>query len=445
MKFVKENMTLVICGVVVLLMIGLAFYMSGPAIGSVASLAGERYSTGSKNAQTVMNMPLDIPGVEQKGKGVPTENYRSAKNAVNKAMADQAALVVKMGGELNRGQRVTIGKDNHVTPLLNGKEQKDFLPKIQRDKGAEPEAFKEDYRNVFVGEKSFAALLIGPGSQIGSPRELTLQAEWTERNARRAGMPGGAPPMAPGGEQQAFADFQRGRLNDLASKVRMYVEPDAFQVRGWRDSDVPPNEQAIFEALVDTWIQTDVVRAVAATNELASANAAEKNVGSAAVKRLIRVAVGNDALASLMGQSGGQQNSAGSLFYMGGQVGGQNTAAAAANTIDLNRNMTGRASGTDYDVVMLRINVDIDPTQINKFIDQLYRTNMGYTVLSINTKTIDPLDRAGSGYLYGPTQAVEAEFLVESLLFRTWTQPLMPTPIRVSLGLPPEPEQPAAQ
>ena len=95
MKFVKENMTLVICGVVVLLMIGLAFYMSGPAIGSVASLAGERYSTGSKNAQTVMNMPLDIPGVEQKGKGVPTENYRSAKNAVNKAMADQAALVSK--------------------------------------------------------------------------------------------------------------------------------------------------------------------------------------------------------------------------------------------------------------------------------------------------------------------------------------------------------------
>jgi hypothetical protein len=108
------------------------------------------------------------------------------------------------------------------------------------------------------------------------------------------------------------------------------------------------------------------------------------------------------------------------------------------NTIDFSRPMTGRACGKDYDVVLTQICMDIDPAYLNKFIDQLYRQNMGYTVLSVRWRTIDPLDRISCGFIYGESPAIEVDMLVEGLLFRNWTQPLMPNSVRAALSVPPD-------
>ncbi len=98
--------------------------------------------------------------------------------------------------------------------------------------------------------------------------------------------------------------------------------------------------------------------------------------------------------------------------------------------------MTGRTSNAQYDVVLMSISIDLDPAYENAFIDALYKQNNGYTVLNVVTKVIDPFEASSNGYLYGYTQVVHLDILVEGLLFRSWTVPIMPDVTRNSLGLP---------
>ena len=131
--------------------------------------------------------------------------------------------------------------------------------------------------------------------------------------------------------------------------------------------------------------------------------------------RLEKIAVG----ATPGGQGGGSTG----VFFANPPVAG---APAAPTTLDLTKTMTGRMSNSQYDVVLMNIVVDINPAYENQFIDTLYRQNNGYTVINVTTKTVDPFDAAGNGYLYGNTQVVHLDILVEGLLFRSWTLPIMP-------------------
>jgi hypothetical protein len=257
-------------------------------------------------------------------------------------------------------------------------------------------------------------------------------------------------------------------LMNKAAGLRMYVDPDAFQIRGWSNLDAPPKEEQMFEALVDSWLQADVVKAIVATNNQALASASEPNVGKSAIKRLTHMTVGNNARIHFVnansagGAASGTGDTGSPLFYISGNMGATpvggtpvpvDPAAAAAaaaaatakgvsavplpnvpNPKDYTLGLTGRASGNTYDVVYMSVLLDLDPAYLFKFMDQLYRQNMCYTVVSIQVRAVDPLDRASNGYLYGESQVIEVEMLVECLMFRSWTEPLMPDAVRVTLG-----------
>jgi len=105
-----------------------------------------------------------------------------------------------------------------------------------------------------------------------------------------------------------------------------------------------------------------------------------------------------------------------------------------ANKIDYTLGVTGRSAGATYDVVYLSVVMDLDPAYLFKFIDQLYKQNMCYTVVNMQARAVDPLDRASNGYLYGDSQVIEVELLVECILFRSWTEPLMPDQEKLALG-----------
>jgi hypothetical protein len=120
----------------------------------------------------------------------------------------------------------------------------------------------------------------------------------------------------------------------------------------------------------------------------------------------------------------------------GGAAPADPNAQAAPNTVNWDLSMTGRSAGADYDVVQVSILVDIDPAYLNAFVNELYKQNMGYTEVCRQIQTVDPLDRASNGYLYGDGQVVEAEIQLESLFFRSWTIPLMPAAEKQVLGIP---------
>jgi len=41
---------------------------------------------------------------------------------------------------------------------------------------------------------------------------------------------------------------------------------------------------------------------------------------------------------------------------------------------------------------------------------------------------------ASNGYIYGESQVIEVELLVECIMFRSWTEQLMPDAVKISLG-----------
>jgi hypothetical protein len=246
------------------------------------------------------------------------------------------------------------------------------------------------------------------------------------------------------------------------------LDDNAILPRGnWVNSPNPPLDVEIFESLMDSWYKSDVVRAIQAVNdaELAKAKPEDKNVSTSPIKRLMAIRVGNDARGVRLGTFGTQGSSGqsatgsnSSLWVMpqlavvedvaveGDSVVTDIDSAAPPppppvtqeNTIDYLRSMTGRACGKDYDVTMLQVCMDIDPAYLNRFINELYRQNMGYTLVNMRWRVVDPLDRATNGFIYGKTQVIEVDMLFEGLLFRNWTLPLMPTSVRNQLQIAPD-------
>jgi hypothetical protein len=454
MKFVKQNLTLVIVGAVILLAIVSIFYPTGSLKAALQEKMRQRMTVQS-SVQNLKNNEIKIPGVEQTYKGVPSEKMVKAKQKAIEYMKDQSAKVVEVGARQNKQGRV----NDKGVPLFMGQPQPGYLPKPT---SASPMAFKDMYAMLFP----FLTQQMTGTDTLPSypPSDADLKAIWDQQKQQEAARrPVGAQPLPE--DPRQFYDFQRNQVMGRAATLHMYVDAGALQQRPWVHADTAPTEQDIFEGLVDSWIQGDIVRAIETTNNEAFQKAeGKKNVGTAAIKRLMHISIGTDALTSRLGsfetlanaatgtnlvQAQGNATGPTHLFLIPAPAPGADAAAAAAaanqpNTPDFTRSLTGRASGSEFDVVLVQVCVDIDPNYLNRFIDQIYRQNMGYTVLNVRMRAVDPLSRTSMGFIYGESQVIEAEITLETLLFREWTKPLMPETIRTALGLPAEEAPPAA-
>lgn len=475
MKFVKANLTLVICGAVVVL--ALVAWLVWP-LPSVRADLSDRMKTRYSDTETIKkleNTSLELPG-GQKEKGPPDQAWIDAKrNAIGK-INEQEKEVERESHDFNKKLRVS-DKGVPLLPLPSfnwAKEEIDVLPVKRGDKPAFD--FKADYQLQF---KEWASLLafgkaddkFDPASAIPPTSEqLNQKFDKTHQSLVVPGAGGGAAAAPSEADKQRFI---KNEIYTRANELFMYVEPSAFQRRPWVDSENPPTESDIFNGMVDSWIQADVVRAIYAVNrtetraaEVASAQKSSKdpvshNIDKSAVKRLIHISVGNDSrthtitgVATVGGGSAAPSSPTGdpTLFYTttvattgstagpvtGTLVNGGQAAAqpAAPNTLNYAVGMTGHSSGGDYDVVLLSIWMDIDPAQLVNFMNELYKRNVGYTITDVQMRTVDPLDRASNGYIYGNQQVVEVEIQAEAILFRGWTTPLMPADVKASLGIP---------
>ena len=454
MKFVKENLLLVICAAVALVFVGLLFYPLGSMVSQFQADMKTRYDQ-TNTIKTQTNMELKIPGAES-WKGIPTPNITEFKSHLIESINKGAQDVQKEAANLNAQGRV--GTDG--TPLLNGTPIKGYVPRLTGD----PLDYKKAYGAQFT---AWTTLLVGKAGTPGTPPDAAdLQASFTAMlAARQANMPAGMQANVGAQDPKEALEYQRNKVLSRAAEIQMYVDPSpttgSFQVRPWFLVDEPPNEQQIFESMVDSWLQGEVVRAIAAVNKpvLDKAASKDRNVGSAPIKRLIHVMVGNNAMnrkLSSASSGGGMQTTGGMddpgyLFFSAAAAAGNGGGApppapaadaAAAGALNYDASMTGHVSNAQYDVVLMSIHLDADPAYVQRFVDQLYRQNVGYTVLNEQIRTVDPLDRVSFGYVYGETQTVEVEILVEALLLRSWTVPLMPASVKTALNIPATPAKP---
>jgi hypothetical protein len=444
MKYVKEHLDVVICGVIAV--IALVGYLVWPLPGWGSDLQArmtERIQQKSVAAQLVSNVEI-IPGGPKLEHATIEPNVIEAKERANRSMHQQADKVASLAAEQNQQHRVEVIKgtpavqgkpgtpDKYIPLLANGVKEDNYLPGPMR---ADPFGFKTDYERQFP---RWLEKLVGAPDMVGTPPKepevaALIEARRAEisANERATGrLVGGGQGSSSGLSTKDTTLIKKAAVFSRAAKLHMYVDDNALQKRPWFGKSVPPTETEIFEALVDTWFQQDVVNAIASLNDkvLATQPAEARNVGHAPIKRLEAILVGS---ASLSGQPG---SGGGALFMAGpGQASGQGgspMAPASPAGLDFNRSMTGHVGTSEYDVVPMKIVVYIDPTYENEFIDELYRQNNGYTVINRCMRTVDPLEASSNGYLYGQVQVIRLELAVDGRWFRSWTVPLMRVGLR---------------
>jgi hypothetical protein len=485
MKFVKENLTLLICGAVVVLILVFAFAPIPYAVPSLKEKLSKDMETRLQERNLIkqwMSTQLVLPGWPE-AKGIPPQAWVEVKNQLITGMNKQQKDVETLAQQYNKQGRV----DARDVPLLPVPQDKDpsrskglpmpgFLPKVS----GEAMVFKENYGAQFPlwrGVLALGDLTKADNAAALPPKSEDLKKEFDELQKLRAsniptgltagmagGMGTGIGGVAPQSSSRELWDFEKRKITDKAGALRMYVEENAFQVRGWYNQDSPPDETQIFEGFMDSWLQFDLVKAIAGVNNKYNPSG---HVDASPVKRLTRIMIGSNArqqglaaaTPSAIPTAAGASASAselGSLFFTSGTgtpVGGTtmtpvpvqpgNQPTSRPNTLTLPEtpnqtnyelSMTGRSAGATYDVVYLSVVLDVDPAYLLRFIDELYRQNMGYTVTNIQMRSVDPLDRASAGYLYGDSPVVEVNVIVECIFFRGWTAPLMPDAVKTSLG-----------
>jgi len=476
MKFVKENLTLVICGVVVVVFLVFAWaplpYMVPSMNSELKAQMKERWDY-RDTIKRWGTEKLELPG-GVKATGVPPQNWVKAKIDSIAEMEKQQKDVEKLAKEFNSQGRLENGVP--ILPLMSPGKAGIPIPGYLPSGPGDAMAYKMNYGQL---TKRWTGLL-ATGNAVdmetgmtNPPRLDRLKVDWDEaEKVRISKLPPGNGGANNGQNARAETDFYKRAVINRATSLQTYVMDGAFQVRDWYEGTTQPSEAQIFESLVDSWLQADVVKAISEVNGAvlkSLPSAGDRNVFKSPVKRLTRIMVGNGARLQVLtntpvtgaaapGGASATTNEVGALFFTSGNTGsvaggGAQVSVAAGNRgvltnapsatvvmpdtpnqTEYKLGMTGRSAGKTYDVVYMSVTLELDPAYLNKFIDQLYRQNMCYTVTNMPMRTVDPLVRASQGYLYGDVPVVEVQMLVECLFFRSWTESIMPVDVKKSLG-----------
>lgn len=413
MKFIKANSVLVICGAVVLLALVAIYWPLSFTRAAVVQSATDRLAAAKSISSASVN--INIPFGESFN-SPPTKEMIKAKQDAQAAMKKQAEQITTDAAKDNQRNRIVGAADNPI-PLLNGQQEPFFLPQIDRNK-VTPLRFKDDYNRIFP---AWVQALTGHNDIHPMPpteAEITAAYEATMRN--QGG--GTAMPATPGDPAgvEARNNFRTNEIVTRAKQLKMYMDDNALlREAEWADSPAEPSAEQIFNAVVECWLQKDIITAI---NDV---NGKSTNVNDSPIKRLERINIGGDG-----GMPSGFAGGAHGGLFLEQVIATKDAPAPANNGIDTARTLTGHIGGASYDTVLAGITLYMDPAAENRLYDALYRQNNGYTVLNVKTTVVDPFEAASNGFLYGKTQVVRKEILVEALFFRSWLVPLMPPSVR---------------
>jgi hypothetical protein len=413
MKFVKANSILVICGAVVLLALIAIYWPLSFTKAAVVEKASERLTAAKSLSSASVNISIPFGPTFN---SPPTKEMIKAKQDAQAAVKQQAEKITADAAKDNQRGRI-VGTAENPIPLLNGQQEPFFLPTIDRNK-VTPLRFKDDYNRIFP---TWVLALTGHNDiHPMPPTETEITAKYEQMMRSQGGGVAGNPAAGDPAGSEARTNFRLNEVVTRAKQLKMYMDDNALlREAEWADSPAEPSAEQIFNAVVECWLQKDILTAI---NEV---NGKSTNVGDSPIKRLERINIGGDG-----GMPSGFAGGAHGGLFLEQVIATKDAPPPANNGIDSTRTLTGHVGGASYDTVLVGITLYMDPAAENRFYDALYRQNNGYTVLNVKTTVVDPFEAASNGFLYGKTQVVRKEILVEALFFRSWLVPLMPPSIK---------------
>ncbi|HTV48695.1 MAG TPA: hypothetical protein VMG59_09660 [Phycisphaerae bacterium] len=446
MKFVKDNLFPILCGVVVLISLALLYY---PVSVKSAQLRNNMVNgippdgLGLNVISTIQdnleNQPVligDNPPINT----TITPNLIKEDQQIQAQMRTQAQEVQRRFIQDNALGRVTYDL-NGVVPLLGAAPMPNLLPNPSTNVTILGD-FEHRYLNLFSLTDSSAWLVQLHAAAPPTPNDIQVDVD-QQLASLNAATPGGLGSNQDLEQQELLQRITQQSVFNTAKSCLIYADPTSFQERAFVSSASFPQASDIYEAFVDSWLQNDVVQAIVNTN------AGSQNVGQSPVKQLIHIAVGADAAfvaepTSSSSSSGGSGPSPSvvndtDLFVLpsgagqGGQTPGPQIGPGGGGS-GTTTTMTGRSSNGQYQVTYVAFSVVVVPWEINSLINNLYKQNNGYTVVQISTQTVDPIEALTNGYVYGKVPVVRADIMVEVLLYSDWNRKIMPAFFANMLG-----------
>ena len=467
LQWIKSNVVIVICLLVILLSIGSLFW---PTAGVAQSFREEidRRAATKQEAQSYIDRSVSVPSP------VPGQPPQSVRMTVNE---NDVAELQRIFGDMTQSfgsleqavinfNRYGPNRTNPHEVLVDG-----LFPKPQT--GAKLIDARDAYKRKLVA--LYRTLNAGL-----PPTDADIQRLHTSIAATQAEFIGGNASNDPALlEKQAKQTVEL--LVNRARSIRIYCPPTViderqqfypgvFDVGTWATEASRPTLLQVWEGQMNYWIQQDIIAAI----RLANFDPSVTSVLRLPVKRIIGITVdpkyigltprGGEATTGGMsyGSDYGAEYGAG---YSAG--GGADTGAVPANTStpappddlsqplkrDFRLSLTGRRSNSLYDVRHATVILHVDSEQLPKLLNAFGQVNLMTPIIRRITR-VDQAQQISQGFVYGNgIDVVEVELLVESLWLRDWTAGhatqeeadaqgetlnpgLMPDPVRYRLSLP---------
>jgi hypothetical protein len=232
--------------------------------------------------------------------------------------------------------------------------------------------------------------------------------------------------VSPGTEPR-FNPVFRAQVNKARS-IRAYASKASFSVSPIIYAEKDISAEAMWYAQVALWVQQDVVKAIAATNEQAAQQhpeASEINVEHTPVKRLEKVVVqGYQTATGLLPFPATEVSSA------AGQPGGGPTVSQVEAP---RKSFLATTSNEEFDVVRFSLTLIMDQRDILLLIDALTKQNFcKCTYLAFSPAPPQ------EGYLYGSEPVVRVVLDFETYYARAFFAQWMPNDVKTKLGAQPQ-------
>jgi len=454
LAWVKDNVLVVVFGVLILLML--------PAAWFVSSWWSTKIRTGQEQAasgalQKINGAKIDytVPQYE------PTSATLSVKEYPNKALINwfkeqraalkgQADGLVKRAEDFNKGvgpDAEAVGRTEHK-PLVDGL----FPPPAHRE---EEQGKLNEMEDTLLGLKGRA----NPYQQIldkaraGGPADPVQMAETVRdmQDSEKEKITANKRDLTT--EEQAkllkqLADQRLAEIQARVASISMYATLGSFP-QGRSASAIPTGSHIdaeliepvqFFKYQWDYWVLEDLVAAV----KLADSGQDGKptTVDKSVVKRIVSIELDPaDGLEELDAERGRQRD-------MGGNAPPVAAAAAGMAPTDPFRSISGRLGGPGngyYDVRRAKMTVIVSSARLQEFLEAIPRTNF-MTVVDMDLTDVNPWDELKKGYYYGPEHVTKATVEVETVWLRSWMSNYMPSRLKSQLKIPepvPDPNAPA--
>ncbi len=437
--FIKGNLIIVISIVLILALLPVGYIFAGKWNDKVSTKVKDAYETEKRSLTSSGRVNYALPAVLEGEQDISesrapndavTEFFLDAKSAREQQVQD----VVNRGTSFNQGEHVE---------LVEG-----LLPKApdartrQRLGRAMSEAIVGTPDTPSVYQRKLRRLNAGsPPAESSLESTLTQYKAQLEQEYKSAAVNSQVTPEQQKEIEEKLTARRMAEYIARSKSLTFYCSPYAI-INGNEGGEIttvgsdgysivpavnwPPSqvtESVAFTWLWDYWIISDILDAAALANSNAASGAMA--IPEAPVKRIDYIRV--SALEIASGQS--SEDDTGGRPPRGGFGDDPQEQVQAS--------YTGREGGTPnspFDLRQVQLSAVVSSKDLPKFLDSFGQVNF-MTVTDVDLQEVDIWEELRQGYYYGTEHVVRATISVETVWLRSWVTPIMPDPVKQTLGI----------